>query len=973
MILSNVNIGTGPSAGDGDPLRSAFSTINTNFQIVTNNVNALTNSVTTVAGRTGNVVLTTQDIVGINNYATVSYLSSQIANVLVTGGGGNYSNTNVAAFLPSYSGNISSLTTANIAMRGYVDSKTATANIGMVGYVDSNILANIANILQYSNSSVASYLTGYSGNIAVDTVIFSDLSEQTTAYTGTQWRSNLVSNVTIKPSWLSYYPDGQKVVLGTNYGFNANGMFFYGTADNEHGYPIRTNLHFHDTDVVEIIATINYAHTGDDHGIAIWPQGTTPIWKFSTDASRIAWQLNSGIPLLYGQTTANVSPGTPVLSTGNYYTIKFTYDPTNTVTVETFSGNSAIGTPIDTRSISESLPAGDYLIGFDADQDQIGNRSYFTNIIIRTLTNTVINDLEIAGQVSGNLIPSANVTYSLGNITHQWNDLFVSNNTIYMGGIPLSIDAGGNLLINGNTISGGASDYSNVNTQAYLTTNSYATQLYVIEANSALKVYTDGQVTASNTAVIDANIGMLGYVYQANATLRSYVDGQITAANSAVTAANLGVVGYVDNAVSTANIGIIGYIDQANTIQNGEITAANLGMKGYVDSLTYSQIASGTSNVKIAASSGNIEFNVNGSIYGSIATTGGIALGYHQFPVSGNSSVIAIGTNSGLVNQGDYAVALGLRAGWANQGRYAVAIGFDAGKTSQVDNSIAINASGIPLDTGTAGLYINPVRQDDSNVANIVYYNTSTKEMTYGPAAGSSYGNVEVATYLPTYTGNVQAGNVKVTSAYRFASGAVTITNGDSHVELSPDTGTNALAGVKVGGNGYILGPNASRNITLNYGSASGAVGLQANVTVGTGGSGNLWVYGNVIARDVTASNISASGTSGRIGYINGGFVQQTTSNANGVSLNTISGNIQLMGINLGVNSLHTVAFSNNKLEENDMILITHHSGGVTNFAVGAYYFSAGTALIWIRNITGADTATVTPMLKFAIIKAPGA
>jgi hypothetical protein len=64
MILSNVNIGTGPSSGNGDPLRSAFSTINNNFQIVTNNVNALSNSVTSVAGRTGNVTLTVTDILG---------------------------------------------------------------------------------------------------------------------------------------------------------------------------------------------------------------------------------------------------------------------------------------------------------------------------------------------------------------------------------------------------------------------------------------------------------------------------------------------------------------------------------------------------------------------------------------------------------------------------------------------------------------------------------------------------------------------------------------------------------------------------------------------------------------------------------------------------------------------------------------------------------------------------------------------
>lgn len=90
MILSNVNIGTGPSSGDGSPLRSAFAIINTNFQIITNNVNALSNSVTSVAGRTGNVVLTVNDIVGFNpaNYSNVAVIGSWIAaniNAVTTG------------------------------------------------------------------------------------------------------------------------------------------------------------------------------------------------------------------------------------------------------------------------------------------------------------------------------------------------------------------------------------------------------------------------------------------------------------------------------------------------------------------------------------------------------------------------------------------------------------------------------------------------------------------------------------------------------------------------------------------------------------------------------------------------------------------------------------------------------------------------------------------------------------------------
>lgn len=634
MILSNVNIGTAPSAGDGDPLRSAFSTINNNFQIVKNNVNALTNSVSSVAGRTGNVVLTVNDVIGA---ASIAYVNSQLGNA------GSYSNINVTAFLPTYLGSIATVTAANIGMKGYVDTSIAglvdsapgtldtlnelaaalgddpnlsvtlvntinNANTSMKAYVDGQIAAANTNATYsnvntlaylttnsyttqayvdgqiaaantnatYSNVNVSSFLPSYSGNIAVNTLQFDDLSEQHTAYTGTQWRSNLSSNVTVKPSWMSYYP-GLKNQLGTQYGFDASGMFFSGNADNDIAYPIRTNLHIHGEDTTEIIATINFAHTGDDHGIAIFNSDTVPIWKYSTDTTRIAFQFSSGTPRLYGRTTQDVS-GTPVITAGNTYTIKFTYSPGNTVTVQTYAGTDTSGTLLDTRSISEVLPAGDYVIGFDADQDTIGDKSYFTNIIVRTLTNTVVNNLEVVGQVAGNIIPSANVTYSLGNITHQWKDLWVSNTTIYIGGTPLAI-TNGNLTVNG-------------------------------------------------------------------------------------------------------------------------------------------------------------------------------------APVSG----------------------------------------------------------------------------------------------------GSTYSNVQLAADLSTNTGNVQAGNVFTTAAYRFGTTTASITQSSGTLILSPDTATDALAGIRINGSGYLLGPNGSRNITLNYGSVGGAVGLQSNVTVGTAATGHLWVNGNVLARDVTAGNVSTTG-----------------------------------------------------------------------------------------------------------------
>lgn len=139
-----------------------------------------------------------------------------------------------------------------------------------------------------------------------------------------------------------------------------------------------------------------------------------------------------------------------------------------------------------------------------------------------------------------------------------------------------------------------------------LRANVTAQQTDIYLSNVTLKSYVDGQVTAANAGVSAANVGMKGYVdtlvaaieggeysnvnvavylplysgtigslTTANTSMKDYVDGQITAANAAVT---------------TANVGLKGYTDQANTIQSAQITAANVGMKGYVDAQTYSNV-----------------------------------------------------------------------------------------------------------------------------------------------------------------------------------------------------------------------------------------------------------------------------------------------------------------------------------------------------------------------------------------------
>lgn len=76
--------------------------------------------------------------------------------------------------------------------------------------------------------------------------------------------------------------------------------------------------------------------------------------------------------------------------------------------------------------------------------------------------NATIATLNVSGQsnMGGNVIPTANVTYNLGNATNRWNDIWLSNSTIYIGDAEISANAtslsftnpaGGVTVLAGNT------------------------------------------------------------------------------------------------------------------------------------------------------------------------------------------------------------------------------------------------------------------------------------------------------------------------------------------------------------------------------------------------------------------------------------------------------------------------------------------------------------------------------------------
>ena len=183
--------------------------------------------------------------------------------------------------------------------------------------------------------------------------------------------------------------------------------------------------------------TINYINTG-----------TSPN-KGDGDTLRTAFsKINANFGFL--------STATGALPTALYNgTWTFALTSTGTVTLngEPFvSGGTSIGV-----IQSATAPIGNTGTVW---YDTVGGRSYVyydgawvdANPAIEPSTAT---DLSAVAQ---DIIPALDKQYNLGSPSHQWKSLYVSTNTIYIGGIPLSVDTATNtLLVAGSQVTGSGS------------------------------------------------------------------------------------------------------------------------------------------------------------------------------------------------------------------------------------------------------------------------------------------------------------------------------------------------------------------------------------------------------------------------------------------------------------------------------------------------------------------------------------
>jgi hypothetical protein len=96
---------------------------------------------------------------------------------------------------------------------------------------------------------------------------------------------------------------------------------------------------------------------------------------------------------------------------------------------------------------------------------------------------------------AGNIVPSGNAVYSLGNATNQWNDLYVSNATIFMNNVPISLTAGNVLTVNGNAV------LQNNSNSSITTTGNITAGYFIGDGSQLSNVASTGDITFDGATI----------------------------------------------------------------------------------------------------------------------------------------------------------------------------------------------------------------------------------------------------------------------------------------------------------------------------------------------------------------------------------------------------------------------------------------------------------------------------------------
>jgi hypothetical protein len=350
--------------------------------------------------------------------------------------------------------------------------------------------------------------------------------------------------------------------------------------------------------------------------------------------------------------------------------------------------------------------------------------------------------------VAGNIIPTGNNTQSLGNATRQWNDLWLSNATIFMNSVPISLTAGNILTVDGNAVLQNNSNSTITTTGNITADNFFGSGVTAAAANAVVSL--NAFDTDGNTVSIQAQGNT------AAAVIETYFEG----ANNRFTWSfdNSGTLTFPRSQTS-----IFGGYDNDLTINTSN---ANVGT---VYTFTFSQFGDFSVPVNLDVS-GNVYTNdIVGPAAGNVAITANT-----QSWLFDNNGTLTLPGNSQILPAGNTGVRLSAGASDAtglflnNTGDaelYAnsnVSIYTDAGNTGWTfDNTGNLTAPGNinAVSSITAGnISINGV--GTISTGGNVDGNVFNGNVAFGAGTVQGFGNINGGNL--NVTGNISADNIGV-------------------------------------------------------------------------------------------------------------------------------------------------------------------------------------------------------------------
>ena len=697
------------------------------------------------------------------------------------------------------------------------------------------------------------------------------------------------------------------------------------------------------------VTNVKYQYTNDGVG-NVWVDQSFPT-SFATITTGNIY--NAGVISSAGNIAGTYVFGngaflTGITGTGNY-------SNSNTASfLAAFGSNniSSTGTITTTANIQ-----GSYIIGNGSQLTGLP-ASYSNSNVATFLSAFGTNTITTTGLItSGNIVPSSNNAYSLGTVTSQWKELWVSGNTIYIGNVPMSLAAGNGLNWGGNPIvvanaTGTASTTGNIAISGNITGN------YILGNGT----YLDGVITwTTNSGTAPANAAPgdfwynsatgIKYQYTYDGTGNTWVDQSFPTTFSAITTGNI----YNTNTISSAGNIVGSYI-----LGNGSQLTGLPATYGNADVANYLPTFSGNVAAGNVSATGNI---VGSYILGNGALLSGLAAGYsnasaasflssfgsNTISTSGNitsgnilaGAVSASGNITGNYILGNGALLSGLAAGYSNASAASFLSSFGSNSISTSGNI-------------TSGNILTGAVSASGNITGAIIQTSGTSGNIFGANnisanTFSAAGQVSANTLYVSSNANI-LGNLNVQGNVTFINSNVITTN-DLSIELANNQSTYS----NINGAGLNVGPTGSPLVNWTYASTANVW----STNVGISSSGNI-TAANVIntgsssvTGNLSAGNVLTGGLISATGNITGNYIIGNGSQLTGLPASYSNSNVSSFLAAFGSNTIST-------------------SGNVTSGNVLTGGLVSVTGNITSGNVTVTGLVTVTGNVSAGNLKTVG-